>query len=402
MQLILVLNCGSSSVKYTLFDMEEEQEIIAGAVERLGSLEPVLKHQWNSEHLTMPVKAADHTDALMHIRDLLLDPGRGGVQRAKDIEAVGHRVVHGGEAFFESILITEKVEQTIEEHFDLAPLHNPPNLAGIRAARQFFPDVPHVAVFDTAFHQSMPERAFLYAIPYELYEKEGIRKYGFHGTSHRYVAGQAARMLGEEPEEFTGITCHLGNGCSLAAVRNGRSVDTTMGMTPLAGVPMGTRSGDVDPALIFYLHEQLDMTLEEINQLLQRKSGLLGISGVSNDLREVEKAAAEGNGRAELALDVFSYRIRRYIGSYLAVLVGTDAVILTGGIGENSVDARRRILGQLSPLGIVLDAERNQACHGSEGEISAPDSPIKLLVIPTNEELLIARDTREALDSLPS
>ena len=402
MQRILVLNCGSSSVKYTLFDMESEQEIAGGAVARIGEQEPILTHRWDGERLKEPVEAADHTDALMHIRDLLLDPGRGGVHAAEEIVAVGHRVVHGAERFVESTLITAEVEQAIEECSALAPLHNPPNLAGIRAARQFFPEVPHVAVFDTAFHQSMPERAFLYAVPYELYEQKRIRKYGFHGTSHRYVAGRAAKMLGKELEEFTGITCHLGNGCSLAAVRNGRSVDTSMGLTPLAGIPMGTRSGNVDPALIFHLVEQEGMSLKEINALLNRKSGLLGVSGISNDLREIQEAAAEGHYRAELALEIYSYRIRRYIGSYLAILGRVDAVVFTGGVGENGVDMRRRITEELGWMGMVLDAERNQACRGEEGEISAADSPIKLLVIPTNEELLIARDTREIALALVS
>jgi len=402
MQRILVLNCGSSSVKYTLFDIDREQDLAGGTVEKIGGKQPTFTHHWHGERLTESVEAADHTEALMHIRSLLLDPAHGGVQTAEEIAAVGHRVVHGGERFVQSTLITGEVERAIEEFFDLAPLHNPPNLAGIRAAKRFFPDVPHVAVFDTAFHQSMPERAFLYAIPYELYEKERIRKYGFHGTSHRYVAGRAAQILGKESEGFTGITCHLGNGCSLAAVRRGRSVDTSMGMTPLAGVPMGTRSGDVDPALIFHLAEQLGMALEDIDQLLNRRSGLLGISGVSNDLREVEQAAAAGNPRAELALEIFAYRVRRYIGSYHTALGGAEAVVFTGGIGENAVDIRRRILGELGRLGIVLDAERNQACRGEEGEISTADSPIKLLVIPTNEELLIARDTRDVVQGLSS
>ena len=402
MQRILVLNCGSSSVKYTLFDMESEQEIAGGAVAKIGEQEPGLTHRWDGERLKQSVEATDHTDALMHVRDLLLDPRRGGVHAAEEIVAVGHRVVHGGERFVESTLIIGEVEQAIEEFSALAPLHNPPNLAGIRAARQFFPDVPHVAVFDTAFHQSMPECAFLYAVPYELYEQKRIRKYGFHGTSHRYVAGRAAQMLGKELGEFTGITCHLGNGCSLAAVRRGRSVDTSMGLTPLAGIPMGTRSGDVDPALIFHMVEREGMSLEEVNELLNRKSGLLGVSGISNDLREIQQAAAGGHYRAELALDIYSYRIRRYIGSYCAVLEGADAVVFTGGVGENGVDMRRRITEKLGWMGMVLDAERNQACQGEEGEISTADSSIKLLVIPTNEELLIARDTREIALALVS
>ncbi|MEW6754640.1 MAG: acetate kinase [Candidatus Latescibacterota bacterium] len=391
MELILVLNCGSSSVKYTLFDVEHEREVAGGAVERIGEGSPRLTHQDGGRPVQRAVEAADHDQALMQIHDVLLGPDSGV---DGEVVGVGHRVVHGGEAFVESTLITPAVERTIEEYFALAPLHNPPNLAGIRAARRFYPQVPHVAVFDTAFHQSMPAHAYLYALPYELYREEHIRKYGFHGTSHRYVSMRAAQMLGRA-EAFTGITCHLGNGCSLAAVRRGRSVDTSMGLTPLEGVVMGTRSGDIDPAIIFHLSERLEMPLSEVNQLLQRRSGLLGLSGVSNDMREVEKAAATGDARAELALAVFAYRVRKYIGAYLAVLGRIQAVVLTGGIGANGADMRRRILEGLDHLGLVFDAELNRACRGQESDISAPHSPVRLLVIPTNEELLIARDTRD-------
>ncbi len=389
MDLILVLNCGSSSIKYTLFDMVREAEVAAGSVERIGEAQPVLKHAWGAARVERGIEAPDHTAALLAIHDVLLDPAQHADVR---VIAVGHRVVHGGEAFVESTLVTPEVEQTIREHFGLAPLHNPPNLAGIKAAERFFPDVPHVAVFDTAFHQSMPEHAFLYALPYELYAEERIRKYGFHGTSHRFVAARAAELLALAAG-FTGVTCHLGNGCSLAAVRRGKSVDTSMGLTPLEGVAMGTRSGDIDPAIIFHLAERRGMTLAEINQLLQRRSGLLGLSGVSNDLREIQRAAAAGNHRAELAQEVYAYRVRKYIGAYLAVLGGADAVVFTGGVGENGADMRRRIVAGLEGLGIVLDPQRNAACIGAEGEISAPGSRIRLLVIPTNEELLIARDT---------
>ena len=397
-QLILVLNCGSSSVKFTLFDIGLENEVADGSVERIGESESVLKFSWGTDSIAELVKAADHTEALMGIRDILLDPERGS---SGTVVAVGHRVVHGGEAFFQSTLITPEVEKTIEEFFSLAPLHNPPNLDGIKAAEQFFPDVPHVAVFDTAFHQSMSEHAYLYALPYVLYAEEHIRKYGFHGTSHRYVSGRAAEILGRE-EGFTGVTCHLGNGCSLTAVKDGRSVDTSMGLTPLEGMVMGTRSGDIDPAIIFHLAESRGMELAEINQLLQRKSGLLGVSGVSNDLREIMEAAAAGDHRAELAIDIYAYRVRKYIGSYLAALGGADAIVFTGGVGENGIDMRRRILQGLDRLGMVFDAERNEACQGREGDISAPNSPIKLLVIPTNEELLIARDTRDLLQKTSS
>lgn len=366
---ILVLNCGSSSVKYHLFDMETEQEVAGGLVERIGQ------------------EVADHQQALMSLREAL----QVSIQRG--VGAVGHRVVHGGEQFVQSALITPQVEQGIEACAFLAPLHNPPNLEGIRAARRFFPDVPHVAVFDTAFHQSMPERAFLYPLPYALYREQGIRRYGFHGTSHCYVAGRAARFLGEEA--FTGITCHLGNGCSLAAIEQGRSVDTSMGLTPLEGVMMGTRSGDLDPAIVFYLAEHCGMSLPQIDQLLNRQSGLLGVSGVSNDMREVQRAAAQGNARAGLALEVYAYRIRKYIGAYLAALGRAAAVVFTGGVGEHSGDMRRRILAPLAGLGMELDPERNREGLKGEREISRPGSPIRLLVIPTDEELMIARDTRD-------
>jgi acetate kinase len=390
---ILVLNCGSSSVKFTLFGTDLDHEVADGSVERIGETEPVLKFRWGDDSLVQPIAAADHTAALLEFHRVLRDPRWG---HGAAVVGVGHRVVHGGESFVASTLITAEVEHTIEAYFSLAPLHNPPNLAGIRAAKQFFPDVPHVAVFDTAFHQSMPEYAFLYAIPYELYQEERIRKYGFHGTSHRYVSTRAAEVLGCG-DGFTGITCHLGNGCSLAAVRHGHSVDTTMGLTPLEGVPMGTRSGDIDPAIIFHLAERRGMGLRDINQVLQRKSGLLGVSGVSNDLRENIRAAADGNHRAELAMEIYAYRVRKYIGAYLAVLGQADAVVFTGGVGENGADMRRRIVQGLDRLGLVYDDERNQACVGREGEITAPGSPIKGLVIPTDEELLIARDTRDIM-----
>ena len=391
--MILVLNCGSSSIKYTLFDMAEETAIIKGSVEKIGEAEPSLNHTFDGETLQIGVDAKDHAEAVQHVKELLLDPSKGGVKDASEIKAVGHRVVHGGERFIESVLISEEVEQIIEEYYSLAPLHNPPNLVGIRAAKKFFADVPHVAVFDTSFHQSMPAKAYLYAIRYDLYEKDRIRRYGFHGTSHRYVSARAEKMLGEPL--FTGITAHLGNGCSLAAVQDGKSIDTTMGLTPLEGVPMGTRSGDIDPAIIFHLAERLDMRLGDINRLLQKQSGLKGLSGLSNDLREVEEAAEARNERAEIALEVYAYRVRKYIGAYLAVLQGTQAIVFAGGVGERGTRMRERILGGMDHMGVVLDKAANQEVSGREGEISAPNSPIKVLVVPTNEELMIARDTQD-------
>jgi len=332
---ILVLNCGSSSIKYQLFDMSREVATVKGLMEKIGEGQPVMNHEWSGGKEKRDIQAANHHEALQAIRAMLLDPTRGGVKDASEISAVGHRVVHGGEKFVESTLITEEVEQIIQDYFSLAPLHNPPNMMGIRAAKEYFPDVPHVAVFDTSFHQTMPPKAYIYAMRYDLYEKDRIRRYGFHGTSHRYVAQRAAAMLGTE--HFTGITAHLGNGCSLAAIQDGKSVDTTMGLTPLEGVPMGTRSGDIDPAIIFHLAERRGMTLDQINRMLNRESGLKGVSGISNDLRDVEKAAEEGNQRAEIALEVYAYRVRKYIGSYLAILRNTQGIVFTGGVGENGV-----------------------------------------------------------------
>jgi acetate kinase len=395
---ILVLNCGSSSIKYQLIDMEREEPVLGGAVERIGEAEPILAHRWLDGTASHPVAAANHDDALMHVRDAVLDPSRGGVEDESAIAAVGHRVVHGGEHFVQSVPITDEVEKIIQEYAALAPLHNPPNLDGIRAGRRFFPNVPHVAVFDTAFHQTMPPHAYLYALPYELYEKDHIRRYGFHGTSHRYVAQRAAELLEKPGDGFTGITCHLGNGCSIAAVAAGKSVDTSMGLTPLEGVAMGTRSGDVDPAIPFHLIGRMGMSVADVDQMLNRKSGLLGVSGVSNDLREVQTAAENGNDRAEKALQIFAYRIRKYIGAYLAVLGRADAVVFTGGIGENADAMRARILRGLQGLGMDLDEGKNRECvGGEEGPISAADSPIKLLVIPTREELLIARSTHQVV-----
>jgi acetate kinase len=326
--------------------------------------------------------------------------GKPVITSPDEVYAVGHRVVHGGEAFFESSLITEEVEKVIEEYSRLAPLHNPPNLAGIRAAKKFFPRAPHVAVFDTAFHQTMPEVAWLYAIPYELYEKYGIRRYGFHGTSHRFVSMRAAQILGIPHDRFNCITAHLGNGVSLAAIRNGKSVDTTMGLTPLEGTVMGTRSGTIDPSIITFLAEHAGMTLEQIDEMLNKKSGLLGISGISNDVRDLMAAADKGNERAMLALDIFAYSVRRFLGARMAVLDRVDAIVFTAGIGENSPPLREKICAGLDHLGVEFDAERNKGVIGKEGEISKPGSPVKVLVVPTNEELMIARDTAQIAGKL--
>ncbi len=388
----LVINCGSSSIKYQLFDMAGERLLARGLVEKIGEAGSAVSHDAGGQSLAYEADIPDHESAFEHIRRALMDPETGAVASPGDIDAIGHRVVHGGERFADSVLLTDEVIQAIEDFAALAPLHNPPNLAGIRCAQRAFPGKPHVAVFDTAFHQTMPERAYIYAIPYKLYTEARVRRYGFHGTSHRFVMARAAELLGVPREDFHGITCHLGNGCSMAAVAGGRSVDTTMGLTPLEGLVMGTRSGDIDPAIIFHLARTAGCSLGELDCLLNKHSGLLGLSGVSNDMRELEAAAA-ADPRARLAIDVFCYRVRKYVGAYLAALGRAHAVVLTGGIGENSAPIRERILAGLGALGIELDPEANAAARGREADISTDGSPVRILVVPTNEELMIARDT---------
>jgi len=390
---ILVVNSGSSSLKYVLFDMEGEEPIARGIVEKIGEGDSVLKHKARGEESEKPVVAADHEAAFKVMLDALLHETSGVIKGLGEVDAVGHRVVHGGEMFTESTLVTREVEEAIEKYSTLAPLHNPANLLGIRAARRFFPGVPHVAVFDTAFHQTMPRVAYLYALPRELYEKYRVRRYGFHGTSHKFVSMKAAKILGVPYERFNCITAHLGNGCSLTAVREGKSVDTTMGLTPLEGPMMGTRSGSVDPGVIFFLNREAGMDLARLDQVLNRESGLLGVSGVSNDVRDLMEAGDDGNERARLALEMFAYQVRRCIGAYLAVLERTDAIVFTAGIGENAVNVRAAICRGLSALGVRLDEKRNRECVGREGRISADDSAVAVLVVPTNEELMIARDT---------
>jgi len=389
---VLVINAGSSSIKYQLFSMATETVIAKGLVERIGESGSRLVHSVNGGKKEVAAPIADHSAAFKLIVDTLLGNG-GAIRSASEIQAVGHRVVHGGEHFTGSVLITESVLEAIRACIPLAPLHNPPNLTGIEAAQKLLPSVPHVAVFDTAFHQTMPQVAYIYAIPYALYAKDHIRRYGFHGTSHRYVSERAAQILGVPMDRFNAITCHLGNGGSLAAIRGGKCVDTSMGLTPLEGLVMGTRSGDLDPAIIFHLADVKGMSLKEINAMLNKASGLIGISGVSNDMRSLVEAAAAGNKQADLAIDVFAYRIRKYIGSYMAVLGRTDAVILTGGIGENSEAVRDRILRDLDGMGIRYDASKNAGSRGKEVALTTDDSPIRVLVVPTNEELVIARDT---------
>jgi len=391
---ILVINCGSSSLKCRLFDMETEKALAKGLVECIGEAQGArLVYEDGGADVDGAVDAPDHESALKRMLDHLTDSEHGVVRSLDDIDAVGHRVVHGGEAFVESARITDEVVASVEEQAPLAPLHNPPNLVGIHAALRVLPNVPHVAVFDTAFHQTMPAHAFTYGIPYQYYENYRVRRYGFHGTSHKFVARRAAEMLDKPFREFTGITCHLGNGCSMAAIKNGKSVDTSMGLTPLEGLLMGTRSGDIDPAIVLFLSRETGLGLDEVDSLLNRKSGLLGVSGLSNDMRALFKAAKGGHERAALALKMFGYRVRKYIGAYLAVLNGADAMVFTGGIGENAAEQRETICSDLDGLGVELDAARNAGVHAEEAIVSRPTSKVAVMVVPTNEELEIARET---------
>lgn len=392
---VLVVNCGSSSIKYSLFAMGEggSADVLAsGIVERIGEAGSRIRHEAAHSTDVRDVTAPDHQTSFALVVEALTRGPAAVISELARIDAVGHRCVHGAERFAESVLVDEEVIGAIEACVPLAPLHNPPNLIGIRAAMALMPDVPHVGVFDTAFHQTIRPHAFLYAIPYDLYARHGIRRYGFHGTSHRYVSQAAAAMLDRPPAETNLITAHLGNGCSITAVRGGASVDTSLGMTPLEGLVMGTRSGDIDPAVIFHLMRTLGMNVDQVDDLLNRRSGLLGLSGVSNDMREVIRAAEAGSRRARLAIEIFCYRLKKYIGAYTAVLGRVDALVFTGGIGENAADIRGRTCAGLQRLGYVLDADRNAAAHGSR-DVAAAESPIRILVIPTDEEAMIARDT---------
>ncbi|MDC0936155.1 acetate kinase [Pirellulales bacterium] len=389
---VLVINCGSSSIKYQLLTMPSSTVLAKGMVARIGEERSTMVHEVNGNKLQDELPIADHVVGMQHILHTLTQGDSQVVDDLDEIGAIGHRVVHGGEEFSGSVLITEVVREAIERFADLAPLHNPPNLIGIDAARSALPDKPHVACFDTAFHATIPPVAYTYALPWEIYEQYGVRRYGFHGTSHRFVACRAAAMLGLGKYAINCITCHLGNGCSMAAIREGRSVDTSMGLTPLSGLIMGTRTGDFDPAILFYLADK-GYDLNALNTLCNKQSGLLGISGVSNHMRTVAEAAAEGNERAQLAIDIFAYRVKQYIGSYAAVLGKLDAVVFTGGIGENSAEVRAASCDNLDLLGLRIDPKLNQTTAGHESEIQTSDSKVKVLVIATNEELAIAGDT---------
>ncbi len=391
---ILVVNCGSSSIKYQLYQMPEGTVLAKGMVERIGEENSKLSQDFDGKTHTVETAIANHEVGMALILDTLVSKEAGVIADINEISAAGHRVVHGGEEFTGSVVIDDKVIASIENFADLAPLHNPPNLTGIQASQHKLPDIPQVACFDTAFHATIPEVAYTYALPHELYEKYRVRRYGFHGTSHRYVARRAAALLGKGKYDVNVITTHLGNGCSMAAVKNGRSVDTSMGMTPLEGLVMGTRSGDFDPAILFYLADK-GYDIKQMNTLCNKKSGLIGISGVSNDMRNLTEKAEQGDVRAQLAIDIFCYRVKKYIGTYTAVLDTLDAVVFTGGIGENAVSARAQICDGLTQIGIEIDPQKNAATVRKEGDITTDDSRAKVLVIPTNEEAAIAADTYE-------
>ncbi len=391
---VLVINCGSSSLKYQLIDAQTEKALAVGLCERIG-IDGRLNHTpAGGEKVVINKDMPDHEVAVQMVLDELTDEKYGVISDLKEIDAIGHRVVHGGEKFASSVVINDEVMAAIEECNPLAPLHNPANLIGIRACQAIMPGVPNVAVFDTAFHQTMEPTAFMYGLPYECYEKYKVRRYGFHGTSHSFVSKRAIALAGLDPENSKVIVCHLGNGASVSAVKNGKSVDTSMGLTPLEGLVMGTRSGDIDPAIIEYLAHAMGKSLEDVMKILNKESGVYGLSGVSSDFRDLEKAADEGNKKAQLAQDVFGYRVAKYIGAYTAAMNGVDAIAFTAGLGENNGIMREYVCSFLGYLGVEIDKEKN-GVRGEETIVSTPDSKVKVLVVPTNEELAIARETME-------
>ncbi len=395
---ILVLNCGSSSVKYKLIDMDTNEELGSGGVEKIGMKGSFLKHKRrDGQKVTLKGEVLEHQIAIEYILGVLTSEKHGPIGSLEEINAVGHRIVHGGEKFNSSMLITDEVVSMIEECIDMAPLHNPPNLAGIRAINELLPEVPQVAVFDTAFHQTMPDHAYMYGIPYSLYKKYGIRRYGFHGTSHRYVSKRACDFLGLDYSKTKIITAHIGNGGSVCAIENGKSVDTSMGFTPVEGLMMGTRSGDIDLGVVTYLMEKEMIGSAAVSTLFNKHSGVLGVSGLSSDMREIEAAVAAGNERAILALKMYDYRILKYIGAYAAALNGADVLVFTGGVGENQTATRESICKRLSYMGVKIDNELNAVSRGKEVLLSTPDSSIKVVVIPTDEEFMIASDTLEII-----
>jgi len=398
---ILVLNCGSSSIKYKLFEMESKEVIAQGGIEKIGMKGSFLKLTLpDGQKVMLEGEILEHRAGIEYILGVLLSEKYGCIKTIDEIKAVGHRVVHGGERFNSSVLITDEVIDMLNECIELAPLHNPPNLKGIYAIQELLPGTPQVGVFDTAFHQTMPVYAYMYGLPYSLYEKYGIRRYGFHGTSHRYVSRRACEFLGLPYEEQRIITAHIGNGGSVTAIKNGKSIDTSMGMTPVEGLIMGTRSGDIDPGVISYIMEKENMGTKGISTLLNKFSGMLGISGVSSDMREIEEAIEGGNKRAIMALKTYCYRIKKYVGSYAAALGGVDILVFTGGVGENQASARKAVCENMEYMGIELDEELNDSVRAKEVVISKPTSKVKVLIIPTDEELTIAKDTVEILNQV--
>lgn len=392
---VLVINCGSSSLKYQLFNMKDESVLAKGLVERIGIEGSRLKHEVEGrDKKTIEVSMNDHKEALAQVLDAIVHPEHGAIASLNEIDAVGHRVVHAGEKYSASVIIDDSVMTALEDCIELAPLHNPPNIIGIKAIEELLPGVKNVGVFDTAFHQTMPKSSYVYALPYEYYERDHVRRYGFHGTSHRYVSQRTAELLGKPLEETKIITCHLGNGASLAAIDGGKSMDTSMGFTPLEGLVMGTRCGDIDPQIVTYIMGKENLSLDQMNDIMNKKSGVLGISGVSSDFRDIEDAAAAGNERAILALDIYHGNVRKYIAAYASVLGGVDAIVFTAGLGENGKESREEICKNLEFMGAVLDPAKNNV-RGKEAFISTDDSRVKIMVVPTNEELMIARDTVE-------
>lgn len=399
--IVLVLNSGSSSIKYQLFNTEKKAVLAKGMVDKIGMADAALiNNRDDGDEVKLEGEIVDHQAGIEYVLGVLISEKHGSINSLEDIDAVGHRVVHGGESFHSSVLINDQVIKKIEECVSLAPLHNPPNLKGINAVSELMPDTPQVAVFDTAFHQTMPKSAYMYAIPYSLYKKYGLRRYGFHGTSHHYVSRRACEIMGVDYQTQKIITCHLGNGGSITAINHGKSVDTSMGLTPVEGMIMGTRSGDLDLGVLMYIIEKEELGVKEANTLINKHSGILGISGVSSDMREVERAAEDGNNRARLALEMYDYRIVKYIGSYAAAMNGVDIIVFAGGIGENADRVRESICKNFGYLGLQFDSEKNKGLRSKEAIISKHDSKVKVLVVPTNEELVIARETVKVIDNI--
>jgi acetate kinase len=392
--IVLVLNAGSSSIKYQLFNVENNEVLAKGMVDKIGMADSYLMNKrLDGDEVKLEGEILDHQAGIEFVLGVLISEKHGSIKNLEEIHAVGHRVVHGGEAFHTSVQINQHVIDKIEDCISLAPLHNPPNLKGIYAINELLPDTPQVAVFDTAFHQTMPKSAYMYAIPYSLYKKYGLRRYGFHGTSHHYVSRRACEIAGVDYQTQKIITCHLGNGASITAINHGKSVDTSMGLTPVEGMIMGTRSGDLDLGVLTFIIEKEELSVKEANTLINKHSGILGISGVSSDMREVERAAEDGNNRARLALEMYDYRIIKYIGSYTAAMSGVDMIVFTGGIGENASRLRESVCKRFGYLGLDFDAEKNKEIHSKEAIISKTSSKVSVLVVPTNEELVIAQET---------